>query len=228
MKVNVCGIVVARDERLTLPYAINSLHGTDYIAVLDNPTGEVDNITGEAIHKIYAPKQDDQNHIMNWQVILDLIKQAALIARQRGYEWVIRIDADETWYGFDLAIYHAIMNQCNIVNYTIKQWKPNKELVTEFDPGEDQDPCQIGDPLYLAPDGNFYERAWQVDTDNFNLGAGGHQILRADRRVYQSLFDFNHYPAIDWQSFRKKLKRKYNQSEVKQKKWHIQYKGVEL
>ena len=217
----ICGIVVAHNEDLILEHTLSKLT-LPYIAVLDNPTPRVRQLTSEAIATLEAPPQEF--HVYNWENILTLIKQAALCAKISGYKWVIRIDADEDWTGVEDEILKADEQDYNIVNFLVEQYKPLKDIVSTFTP-EDQTATHDGDAIHLEPDGNYYQRAWKLDTDIFSLGGGGHVILREVAKVYQSEYKFKHYPAIDNAHLIKKANRIYNQEE-KNKGWHIQYNWI--
>lgn len=217
----ICRILVAHDENLILSYTLNQ-NNLPYIAILDNPTPEVKRLTSNAIATYETEYQDE--HIYNWQNILDLIKRAALYAKHCGYSWVIRTDADECWAGVESVIKIAEDLGYNIVNFRIKQFEPLIEHVEKFNIN-DQKQTDETSTIHLEPDGNYYHRAWKLDTDKFNLGGGGHLILRNGNKVYESEYHFNHYPAIDKESLHKKAERKYNETE-KKKGWHIQYNGL--
>lgn len=219
---NICAIVVAHDEDQILPFAIASI-GLPYIAILDNPTAAVREATKGAWHIMETPPQKGP-HVYNWQRILDMIKEAALFAHSKGFQWVLRVDADEDWSGAIPAIEAAAAAGCNVCNFLIAQHSPLAEQASAFNP-QHQRRTQPGSPIHLEPDGNFYHRAWAVDGNKFNIGAGGHVILRHEQRVHESGVYFNHYPAIDRQTLKRKATRAYNEEERK-KGWHIQYDGL--
>ena len=217
----ICGIVVAHNESGRLKNAIDRLN-LPYIAVLDNPTDEVIKLTESAIRRIII-KDDELEHVYNWQNVLDRIKKASDIAKELGYKWVIRSDADEDWHSVAEHIYKADRLGCNVVNFRIAQYKPCNEL-SAFFVTDQQVKTEYCDDIHLEPDGNSYERAYKLDA-NFNLGGGGHVILREGKKTYQACYAFKHYPFKDKSSIVKKSQRKVNESE-KAKGWHIQYNTV--
>ena len=219
---NVCGIVVAHNEDWIIQHTIDRLD-IPYIAVLDNPTDTVRQATQSAWAVLEAPKQSG-SHVYYWQHILDLIKRAALLAKAKRFDWVIRIDADEDWHDAIAEIIRADATGKNIVNYRITQYEPTAERSSLFS-HDTQRKTTPESEIHLEPDGNFYHRAWKLDTDKFNIGAGGHVILRHGDKVYESSYHFKHYPAADLYSLRQKAKRRYSAAE-RQKGWHIQYDGL--
>ena len=217
---NLVGIIVAHDEDLILDNTIKKWE-LPYIAVLDNPTDKVRELTKSSIHIIETEKQVGK-HIYQWENILGLIKEAALYARDKNFKWTLRIDADEDWQGAIEEIREADKQGFNIINFRIHQFKPLKDSVSVFTPDDQQETIE-GDAIHLHEFGNFYQRAWKLDTDNFNLGGGGHVILRGGQKIYQANYRFKHYPANDKDSLTRKANRNYSTAEIKKRGWHIQY-----
>ena len=222
----IIGIVCAHDEEVTLPEVVKSFRkaSVPFIAILDQPTSKVRHILQGALETFEMPPGKDE-HIYRWGQILELMEWA--LKRPHGFDWAWRVDADEIWPDIRPAVEKSEEEGCNVINFGICQHTPTTERI-----GDEQNFIDICPPaledcsLYLAPYANGYQRAWSLGK-NWTHGHGGHSIKRTDAKVMNTDILFDHYPAVDKETLRKKIARKCLEEE-KKRGWHVQYQGIKV
>ena len=239
----ILGVIVAHDEVITIPEVIKCFRNNSipYIAILDNPSPEIRWMLRHAIDTYEMPPIIP--HVYRWAEILQLMDWS--IRRPHGYDWVLRIDADEIWPDVRKEVEEAENNGQDIINFGIKNFIPNLEkLPAGLNFIEHCSPAEPGDDLWLPErftgpgNGNLYHRAWSLRKP-WLLYGGGHMINRSTnpkighadllatqkKRTKESKLIFNHYPAVSREALIKKVNRPLLEHEVKTG-WHNQYNKV--
>ena len=219
----IAAVVIAHNEDKTIHQVLSSVRAwADSITmILDNPTDSVLAVSCSVDNVVCMPKSDGE-HVYKWDDILRMIERVTSVM---DADWIVRVDADEVWEGIYKEIVSADSDGANVCNFKIQQHAPKLESWDGI--GNLDDICRItdpSDPLHLEPNGNRYERAWKQG-GKITLGGGGHVILRKDKVLYESELSFKHYPAVDFDSLKKKIKRTYAESDLK-KGWHVQYNAL--
>lgn len=227
MTESILGLVIARDEEVTLPEIVSRFKSESipFIAVLDNPTKSVrETLKGALDTYELPPFPPGRAHVYRWAEILRLVDFA--LRRPRGFTWAFRVDADELWPGVRKAVSEAAGAGADVISAGIRNHAPvEAELKSTHNLFKACPVAESGHPLYLPERGNHYHRIWRLDSGQWFFGAGGHQILGRERKVFESPLVFDHFPAVDLAALDRKISRLYLPGERKVG-WHNQYDAL--
>lgn len=224
----VAGIFLAHDEDAYVEQTLGHLtRQMPVYAVLDSPTPRVREVCERLARETFVWHDAPKDHVYRHKALLAFLKSLIDSDKIPPSLWFLRSDADEWWQDVEHVVNVAEGVGANVVDFPIRQLTPLCERANPADVADLRDlarPAIPADPVYLAPRGNTYERAWKRDA-KVVLAMGGHRIDRPGKRRYEAATPFDHLPAYDLAGLRRKADRKVAPEE-RAIGWHIQYSGV--